>query len=426
MALTYPEIVEILKISQDVVPARDIRFGAFERAVSFYCQSDGLHLPDGGRGVFLIAGTNGKGTVAKTLETLLSLTGANVGLFTSPHLIEPLERIRTGGRDLTPDEMVQAYELIRSCVESFALSHFEILTLLMIEIFFGGRVRPRVDLAVIEVGVGGRLDPTRVVPHETCVVTSIGLDHEAILGSTVGAIAREKFAIAAGARRLIYAPQVADVGPAVLAARAEFPTVEFHQARTFPAVVSVVAGQPQWTMKSPWGSVALSLLGARAVENSSVALEVLDRCGYDVAHLVRGLSAVDWPGRMEPLKFAGRRVYLSGDHNEAGVNSLIGLLSSFEYERVWIVVGIGRGKPLEAMVSTYLSIPRVSVVLTLTSFRTIHLDDLAVWRPRVAAIVADPMEALVLACASASEKDLVVVSGSLYLVGELRAKILMS
>lgn len=429
MALTYPEIVEILKISQDFNPARDNRFDVFERAVSFYCASVGLVLPEQGRGVILIAGTNGKGSVAKTLETLLCLPEANagaqlnVGLYTSPHLQEPLERIRSGGRDLSPDEMVQAYELIRNSVESFGLSHFEILTLVMIEVFFGGRIRPRVDVAIIEVGVGGRLDPTRVVPHETCVVTSIGLDHEAILGSTVDAIALEKFAIVEGAQRLIYAPQVADVSPVIAAKQAEFPSVGFFEAPIFPSTVSMVNGEPRWTLMSPWGAATLSLLGARAVENASVALEVLYRCGFDVARLLRGLAVVVWPGRMERVTFAGRVVYLSGDHNEAGVRSLIELAAAFEYERLWIVVGVGRGKPLETMLSLYLGIPRVSVVLTLTSFRAMTVEELSPWRTRVTAIVADPIDALTLACASASPRDLVIVSGSLYLVGDVRARI---
>jgi dihydrofolate synthase/folylpolyglutamate synthase len=432
-SLNYADLVEILKLSLDREPARQERFEAFRRAVWFYLSSVGTALPEAGVGVTLVGGTNGKGTVSKTLETLLASSGARVGLFTSPHLIEPTERIRSMGRDLTQIEMVQAYVLIEDTVRQFDLSHFEILTLMMIEVFFGDRIRPRVDLAIIEVGVGGRLDPTRVVPHETAVLARIGLDHQALLGSTLPEIASEKLAIAEGARRLIYMKPDASLNEVFADAQQKFSGCEFIEARSFASTVDrsteVGAGGrapsiPSWTIKTPWGEARLALMGERAVQNTSLALEVLAQTDSSVAKLLPAVAKVEWPCRMERLTFAGRPLFLSGDHNELGVESLYELLSRFQYQKLWIVAGISKGKPIKTMIDLYLQNPRANLILTRTTFRPIELSALEPFRPRAVAIVDGALRALELALSLASPNDLVVVSGSLYLVGDLRAQIL--
>jgi dihydrofolate synthase/folylpolyglutamate synthase len=424
--VNYRDVVEILKISQTLQdqPARYDRFEAFQRAISFY----GVPLPENGKGVILIAGTNGKGSVAKTLETLI---GGAVGLYTSPHLMEPTERIRSHGRDLSEQEMVQVYELVSETVRQFDLSHFEILTLMMIEVFFGGRIRPPVSYAVIEVGVGGRLDPTRAIPHETAVIARIGIDHEAILGSTLPAIAQEKLAIAEGASRLIYLKPASQLDKVFSEARAKFPTCEFLEARSFsselsfePLSPSSTVVVPWWTLRTPWGSAPLKLLGDRAVQNTSLALEVLDRSGFDPEPALSRLSDVVWPGRMEKIRFNDREIFLSGDHNEQGIQSLVHLLSHFRYEKLWLVVGIGKGKPIEIMMAQYLKIPDANFILTRTSFRPVEMSAFAPFAERAVAVIENAFDALQIACRKAGPNDLVVVSGSLYLVGDLRSAIL--
>lgn len=400
--MNYRDVVEILKVSQDR-PARDERFETFKRAVSFYGVEPSSE-------VILVAGTNGKGTVSATLARLL---GANVGLFTSPHLVEPTERIATDGRDLTPDEMVRAYELIEPTVQKFDLSHFEILTLMMIEVFWGGRIRSPVRCAVIEVGVGGRLDPTRVIPHETAVIARIGLDHEAILGHTIEAIAREKLAVAEGARRLVFMKPQAELTSVFAEARAKYAPCEFIEARTFAGSIAKEAGRPSWMIETPWGQAPLALMGQRAVENTSLALEVLHAMGRPID--LAKLKEVKWPGRMERVQ---DRVYLSGDHNEQGVESLREIIGHFDYETLWLVVGIGKGKPANAMLEKYRKIPRAKLILTKTYFRQVDASEFAQLKGDLK--IDDAFEALQKAIASAGPKDLVVVSGSLYLVGDLK------
>ena len=431
--MNYQNLVEILKVSLDREPARQNRFEAFRRAASFYLALIGGRMPVDGARVILVGGTNGKGTVAKTLETLIEASGSRVGLYTSPHLIEPTERIRSGGCDLTQDEMVRTYSLIENVVRQFDLSHFEILTLMMIEIFFGGNVRPPVEWAVIEVGVGGRLDPTRVVPHETAVLARIGLDHEAILGSSLREIAREKLAIAEGARRLIYMKPDISLNVDFANAHERFPECEFIEARSFVSTVQTsrmmtgdvsVLATPSWTIETPWGHAPLALMGERAAQNTSLALEVLSHTCFDLVMLLPSVARVEWPGRMEKLSFRSRDIYLSGDHNEQGVASLIELLSKFQYEKIWIVAGIGKGKPVKTMIDLYRQIPRAEVVLTRTTFRSLELSALEPYRLLAVAVVDNAFSALEFAVSRASMNDLVVVSGSLYLVGDLRAQIL--
>jgi len=402
--VNYRDVVEILKVSQDR-PARDERFDTFKRAVSFY----GVQPTSE---VILVAGTNGKGTVSATLAKLL---GGNVGLFTSPHLIEPTERISTNGRDLEPSELVRAYELIEETVRKFDLSHFEILTLMMIEVFWGGRIRPPVDHAVVEVGVGGRLDPTRVIPHSTAVIARIGMDHEAILGHTLSAIAREKLAIAEDAERLIYMKPQSELQSVFDEARSLYAPCEFIEALPFDSAVGREPGSgvPVWSVQTPWGEAPLALKGARAVENTSLALEVMNALGAPIE--LNRLREVKWPGRMECIR---ERVYFSGDHNEQGVESLREILAHFDYETLWLVVGIGKGKPAEAMLEHYRKIPRAKIILTKTYFRQISDPEFAQLNGDLK--IDDAYEALQQALAQAKPKDLVVVSGSLYLVGDLK------
>jgi dihydrofolate synthase / folylpolyglutamate synthase len=418
----YRKILEILQANLDR-PAKADRFETFSKAVSHYLQETKTSWPVEGRDVFLIAGTNGKGSVAKTLETLLNANGEHVGLFTSPHLMDTTERIRSGGRDLTHEEFVQIYDLIESYIEPYELSHFEILTLMMIETFFGGRVRPRVSSAVIEVGVGGRLDPTRVVPHETAVVTRIGLDHEAILGP-LPSIAREKFAIAQGAKRAVYAPpEEHAVASAVFEAKNRYRETEFIEVEPYSQSVEKNGDEPRWWIETPYGRAPLALLGDRAVYNTSIALQAYEASRRSMSEVLGALRKVQWPARMEKLLFDGRKIYLSGDHNPQGVESLRELLKNFEYEKLWLVIGIGKNKDVSDMLERFASLPRAELVLTLTPFRSLELSDYGKWLSKAKGACADPIEALEFAVKQAGPNDLIVVTGSLYLAGDLRLKV---
>ncbi|MEK7357858.1 MAG: hypothetical protein AAB250_15515, partial [Bdellovibrionota bacterium] len=284
---SYFQIIEKLETLRDE-PARVHRVSRFEAALARLSRERSLQARP--ESIVLVAGTNGKGSVAKTLEILLSSPGRSIGLFTSPHMMDTTERIRSEGRDLTQDEFVACFEAVEAYADG--LSHFEILTLMMAEAFFGGRVRRVVDFAILEVGVGGRLDPTRSFPHAVSVVTRIGLDHEELLGSTLTAIAREKMAIVDPGNDVVVAPLASEALVAFDERRSQtsanyllVPEVSFR--------VEHGGREPKWILRTPWGEAPLALKGRRAAENSTLARHALAALGDDAASALPRLAEIE-------------------------------------------------------------------------------------------------------------------------------------
>jgi dihydrofolate synthase/folylpolyglutamate synthase len=416
----YEAVVERLESVRDV-PAREQSFERYRRALN------SLNLGFQRENTILVAGTNGKGSVAKTLEVLLSQSGRRVGLFTSPHMMSTTERIRSQGRDLSQAEFVGAYRLVQAAVERESLSHFEAVTLMMNEVFFGGRIREPVTHAVIEVGVGGRLDPTRLTPHRTSVITRLGLDHMDLLGPDLVAIAREKSAVTEEHGLAVFAP-IEDAGVrAVITERERLVPGRYVEAVNFPFHVVDKNGSrgPVWVIETPWGQAPLALRGQRAADNTSLALTVLHELGENVRELLPALSQVHWPCRMEQFLISGKRVFLSGDHNPQGVASLADITSAFQFERLHLLVGIAKNKPLIEMAEAFLRLKPATVHLTQTPFRGGAIDQYISWPERSGATVtADPIQALKAVLRLSSERDLVLLSGSLYLAGFIRKQII--
>jgi dihydrofolate synthase/folylpolyglutamate synthase len=413
----YEEVVSRIERVRDL-PARQESFENFAKAF----RELKVTFPERGRGIILIAGTNGKGSVAKTLETLLLAVDPAVGIYTSPHMMRTTERIRSWGKDLTDEEFVEAFRLVESIVTQFCLSHFETLTLMMTEVFFGGRVRKPVKRAVIEVGVGGKWDPTKLLPHEASVITALGLDHRDILGGDLASIAEHKLGIVESGNQVIHFPFPTEVAAKVKARQKEVEAT-WHEVRSASFRVEKFQGAPSWFMETPWGVARLALSGKRAVENTSLALRTLDVLGYDVAQLISHLKNVRWPCRMEGFLLQNKRVYLSGDHNPQGVESLRELLKEYDYDRLLLVVGVGKNKDVDAMLGDFASFSNAELYLTLTPFRSGSIAHLEKWKDRAASVEPDAAVALQKALAAAALKDLVVVSGSLYLAGEIRRRI---
>lgn len=420
MKASFQEVIDRMDRARDL-PAKVGSFSRMREAL----ERMALPLPEKGQGVILVAGTNGKGTVSKALEVLLSRVSSSgaVGLFTSPHLMKATERIRSFGSDLSEEEFVRAFEIVEPVVSEFDLSHFEILTLMMAEVFFGGRVRPRVDWAVIEVGVGGRLDPTRLIPHETSVVTSLGMDHVDLLGPTLRDIAREKFAIVDGSRLLVHlalsTPELEEEAVAACAGR------PVRRISVTPLPFDVAEG-PTWVARTPWGEAPLSLLGRRAVENVSLALIVYRELGFDPREALPILSKIEWPCRMERFILGGRTVYLSGDHNPEGVASLCEILTHFDYRSLHLLVGIGGKKDADTMLTELMKLPRAKLRLTTTPFRGQPLSSYGEkWLKRATAADENPFASLDRALVESDPEDLIVCTGSLYLTGDLRRRCLV-
>jgi dihydrofolate synthase/folylpolyglutamate synthase len=366
-----------------------------------------------------VAGTNGKGSVAALIESAARAAGWRTGLFTSPHLQRLSERIRICGREIEPEAMAAATERVRAAAETLLAAgrlpeppaFFEVMT----AVGFAAFAAANVELAVVEVGMGGRLDATNVLAPLLSVITPIGLDHEAFLGSTVAAIAGEKAGIIKlGQRALVSSPQ-SEEARAVLRERAAAAGVE---------LIEITPGDVAAAPPTP-------LRGGHQRENAAVAAAVcarLGECGFAVppAEVARGFAAVDWPGRLETI-CADPEIILDGAHNPLAARALAAFLDQRRaaHPAPVLIYGSMRDKAVAEICD--LLVPRAAAVVFTAARqpRALAPESLA----RVAAGLASRCEIApdypaALAAArrlAAPTRAPILVAGSLYLVGEARA-----
>jgi len=370
--------------------------------------------------VVIVAGTNGKGTVCACLEALLLQAGQTTGLYTSPHLEETTERFRLNGDDVSEAEFVETYETVREKTRGLPLTHFEILTLMAYSMFS----HHSVDWMILEVGLGGLWDATNAIAHETCVITQLGLDHQNLLGSTLSEIAANKFGVIESGATVIHSPFPAEISPLVertrLAKRARFiPSVDFESTSTLDGPD---CDEPQFWISTRFGRTRLSLPGPRAAQNAATALTTFEALGFDPARSLEALSRIRWPGRMEKVEIPGAPcpVYLSGDHNPQGIASLLELLKAYPRKQLHLLVGVGKDKDLDGILTPLRELKDTRIVLTETPFRGQGLSEYGRWLELSDGACADPQEALEAMFRDAGSDDLIVVTGSLYLVGAIR------
>jgi dihydrofolate synthase/folylpolyglutamate synthase len=372
-----------------------------------------------------VAGTNGKGSTAAMLDAVLTAAGWRTGLYTSPHLIDFTERIRVRGRTIPPEAVVALVAELRADLEAagIGLTHFEFATLLACEWFR----RLEVDVAVVEVGLGGRLDATNLVRPVVTAITSIGHDHEEYLGHDLAAIAGEKAGILKPGVPLALGP-VPPEAEAVIAARARALGVPVVRAGC-DALLEERDGALAFRGGGvAWDGLTLGLPGRFQRDNATVALAALalvrDRFGCG-AHAVRqGLAGVRWPGR---LAVVGERplVVLDGAHNPEGVMRLVDELPALVGRRpVTLVFAVMADKAWRVMVAALA--PRAArAVVTHVGRRGLVPATLAAAladRLPVEAI-DDPGAAVRAAIAHAGPDGAVVVTGSLFLVGRAYAEL---
>jgi dihydrofolate synthase/folylpolyglutamate synthase len=356
-----------------------------------------------------IAGTNGKGSASAMVESMARAAGRRTGLYTSPHLCRFAERIRIDGEPLDDEALADVLE--RALALGPDLSFFEAATLAA---FLAFQER-KVELAVIEVGIGGRLDATNVVPApRVAAITRVALDHTDRLGDTLEAIAREKAGIAKHGRPLVLGPMSPEVRGAALAVALE------------AGALPIVMGDDPEAI--PREALTLGLAGAYQHENARIALRVARELGLPEAARREGLLKARWPGRFETVTvdaasggpLAGPWL-LDGAHNPDGARALSEALASASLTPGALVFGALADKAWAAMLSLLgsLSLPRVYVAPRGRA-ATAPADLAAHTAGEIAATVPEALRrARVL-----SGDRLVVVCGSLYLVGEARAHLL--
>ncbi len=298
-----------------------------------------------------VAGTDGKGSTAAMVASILSAQGYRVGLYTSPHLHSVTERIRVGMEPIGRGDF--AALLFRLWPHALwveregsygPMSFFEMMTAMSFDHF---RER-RVDFQVVEVGLGGRLDSTNVVEPEVSVITPVSLDHVATLGGTLALIAGEKAGIIKQGRPVVMAPQREEAAEVVrrVASERSAPLMEVAAGMTW-RTVEADAGGARFRLCGARGSYDLRtrLLGAHQVENAATAVaaaETLVERGFALSpeSIAAGIERAEWPGRLQALSDAGPLLVVDGAHNPAAARRLVqAVRAHFEFERVILVVG---------------------------------------------------------------------------------------
>lgn len=359
-----------------------------------------------------IAGTNGKGSVAALSDSILRQSGFRTGLFTSPHLRRFTERIRIDGREIDGDHLAELDAQVEAT--HVPLTYFEVSAVLAFLAF----AEASVDVAVLETGLGGRLDATSTCAPLVCAITSIALDHEAILGSTLREIAFEKASIARSGVPMFVGPLPPEADERVME-------------------VALAAGAPVLRAGSgyPPSPAAPALPGTHQLANAALAVALTRQVGTALgrplaeASILRGLAEVRWPGRLERVD----DVLFDCAHNVEGAQSLVAALPDSPM-RV-LVTSIVRDKNAAGMLAVLAPHFDRVIATRSPSERALSPEDLAALigrtrrhegDARLVDCVSDPREALATGRGLAREtpSGLVVVAGSIFLVGALRAVLL--
>lgn len=399
--------------------------------------------PQAGIPFIHVAGTNGKGSTAAMLDAIFRAAGYRTGLYTSPHLLSFTERIRVNGEPIIEAEIVALTEELKTlCAAHFALettaptgdrlphpTFFE-LTTAMAFLHFRRRA---VDAAVVEVGLGGRLDATNVIEPRVAVITNIALEHEQYLGRTLAEIAGEKAGIVKARVPIVTAAR----GDALevirrRAAELQAPVVCAPEAYRWAVRESGLAGQTV-DLEGPrrrYEALRLALPGRHQVENAVLAVaaaEAAQEQGFalDTAAIRRGLAQVAWPGRLQVVR--GRpRIILDGAHNPAGTGALATFLAEHRAAlgRLVLVFGVLQDKDWANMLRVLAPLADQIILTQPPGERGADPTALlpSAQRQARATVVANPERALAQAREAARAEDTIVVAGSLYTVaGALRA-----
>ena len=392
----------------------------------------GLGHPDRAFRSIIVAGTNGKGSVTAMVERALRAAGYRTGRYISPHLVRLEERFVVDGREVGTTEVDDAIEAVRAAaaLQPLPPSFFEATTAVAFEIFR----RRGVEMAVLEVGLGGRLDATNVVTPLGAVVTAIDLDHEEHLGHSVEAIAAEKAGVIKPGRPVVLGRNPAAVRD-VVRSTAESVEAPFIYAPDDVALdVRLASGRTIATIATPtrrYEAVQLALRGRHQIDNAVTAIRFLERISETEevrisADAIRaGLELVMWPARLEIRSWRRTDIVIDGAHNPAGAQALVAYLGEVYGRPVPMVVGAMRDKAVDALLGVLAAAASRFVFTSVDSPRAAPAVDLAAAAARVAPHVpamvgGTPLVALMRAVEGPGP---VVVAGSLYLCGEILAGI---
>jgi len=406
-----------------------------------------LGHPENSFPTVLIAGTNGKGSTAATLASILQASGLKTGLYTSPHLLRINERIRLDGKPIGDDDFALLHDVVDRTAERLVAegdlpwhpSFFETLTAMAFEYF----ARSRPDMVVLEVGMGGRLDATNVVEPRLSIITDIALDHQKYLGETIAQIAREKAGIIRPRGVVVTLPQLPEandvIGNTILDMGARAVNAVPYVPPVSPGSIEYFSGQWQRYPLEVMGTritVESPLVGRHQLRNLALAItaaaELHDQGAVQVTPqtIAQGIRETRWPGRFQVVPSAGDNpeYVLDVAHNPAGAWALRSTLSAAypdigNARDITVVFGVMRDKAMQEITEVLFPLARHVVVTHANNPRSATPDEIRRAAARVApGIDLDGAEgvasALDRARKIAGRTGLIVVTGSIYIVGE--------
>ena len=373
-----------------------------------------------------VAGTNGKGSTCAMIESGFRAAGLRTGLYTSPHLAEPTERIRVGGKVVSAERFAAAFDRVHAVVEQLLAcdtidlhtTYFETVTAMAFLIF----AEEGVERVVLEVGLGGRLDATNVVRPSLTVITPIDFDHEAYLGRGIESIAAEKAGILKPGVPAIFARQRPEAASVLDRRAAEWSIPVTRAAESTIQAVSLDARGSRFELSgAPPLSIRCPLAGEHQVENAVTAALALLACGVDGRSIEAGIAAAVWPGRLEHVR-EQPAIILDGAHNPAAARALAAYITRFYANaRLRLIFGVMRDKAAAEIAGILFPLAWQVIVTAPRQSRALAPESLSALADHPNLQIAPTLEESLRLIEEASPDDVIFITGSLFLVAEARA-----
>jgi len=370
-----------------------------------------------------VAGTNGKGSVASALASILHAVGYRVGLYTSPHLVRFNERIRIENRQISNQAVVAAYRAVKEVHSGNREPTFFEFSTAMAFYEFGRR---KVDWAVIETGMGGRFDATNVITPKLSIITNLSLEHREYLGHTLSQIAREKAGIIKKSVPVVTAVKQAQALSVIQDTAEKKLAPLYRLGKEFKVRRQKSGDFSYFGIESEWHHLRIGLSGDHQVTNAALvlaAIELLNRKKTAVSeqHIQRGLADICWPGRLQVVS-RNPLIILDGAHNLMAARNLAHYLSSqVAARKLTMVVGILDDKPYSAMLASLLPIAGRVIFTRAKIDRALDPQKLSAAAENLISditVISDVSRAIQYAIDTADGKEAICIAGSLYVVGE--------
>jgi dihydrofolate synthase/folylpolyglutamate synthase len=372
-----------------------------------------------------VAGTNGKGSVASALAAILSAAGYKTGLYTSPHLVRFNERIAVNNRPISDKNVVAAYQAVRHVHRGRREPTFFEFSTAMALYEFG---RQNVDWAVIETGMGGRLDATNIIKPVLSIVTNISVEHRDYLGNTIVQIAREKAGIIKRRTPVVTGTRKSQALAVIEKVAAEKAAPVYRLAKDFKVRKNSSGTFTYYGVQNTWRGLKVGLRGSHQVENAALVLaasEILHRkkIHLPVDSIREGLEKIQWPGRLEVVS-TNPLILLDGAHNLTAARNLTKYLSTHLKNRaIILVIGILDDKPYRAMLQSLVSVSKRVIVTRPKIDRGLPPETLYAVAKKMTSnveIIPEVETAVKYAVNRVEPRDAVCIAGSLYVVGEAK------